>query len=340
MKIKEWNCRKVMLWRSLSSIAIAWLVDSLQTVCFNEEYYGICLASEERTNGEELERPYGPFLRAPSRNNPGLAGDRWLRGSSLESSDSNFGKNAGYDGEEVLPNGGENHSLSNKGKCVSQGLISINPTSHALPPLLPNMKENPLFKEGLAGDSHNKESDEDPGITILEQKRRRKNNYLEVNLNNPVLDYEPMHDDPKMGLQWALPYHENSPNSTWDSWDYNLLADLFNEEDHGQIMKIPLTAHGRRIECTGFMTRRVFTRSEVGFLKLNIDAAIFEDQGKAGLGLVIRNDLGSFVAARVVTVQGIVDPLLAETLGVREALSWIKSKFLEVQTIEMDALLV
>ncbi|CAI9760115.1 unnamed protein product [Fraxinus pennsylvanica] len=77
-----------------------------------------------------------------------------------------------------------------------------------------------------------------------------------------------------------------------------------------------------------------------GSLKLNIDASIFEDRGMARLGLVIRNDLGSFVAARVVTVRGIVDPLLAETLGVREALSWIKSKSLEVQTIEMDALLV
>ncbi|CAI9780999.1 unnamed protein product [Fraxinus pennsylvanica] len=68
--------------------------------------------------------------------------------------------------------------------------------------------------------------------------------------------------------------------------------------------------------------------------------AIFENKGKSRLGLVIRDDLGSFVAANVVPVQGIVDPLIAETLGVREALSWIKSKFSRVQTIEMDALLV
>ncbi|CAI9777302.1 unnamed protein product [Fraxinus pennsylvanica] len=40
------------------------------------------------------------FRIAPSRNNLGLAGDRWLRGSSLKSSDSNFGKNTDYDGEE------------------------------------------------------------------------------------------------------------------------------------------------------------------------------------------------------------------------------------------------
>ncbi|CAI9771522.1 unnamed protein product [Fraxinus pennsylvanica] len=77
-----------------------------------------------------------------------------------------------------------------------------------------------------------------------------------------------------------------------------------------------------------------------GSFKLNINAAIFENKRKSGLGLVIRDDLGSFVASRVVPVQGIVDPIITETLGVREALSWIKSKFFGVQTIEMDALLV
>ncbi|CAI9769874.1 unnamed protein product [Fraxinus pennsylvanica] len=30
-----------------------------------------------------------------------------------------------------------------------------------------------------------------------------------------------------------------------NSWDYNLLANLFNEVDRGQITKIPLTKHGR-----------------------------------------------------------------------------------------------
>ncbi|CAI9755784.1 unnamed protein product [Fraxinus pennsylvanica] len=78
----------------------------------------------------------------------------------------------------------------------------------------------------------------------------------------------------------------------------------------------------------------------VGYFKLNVDAAIFENQGKAGLGLVIRDELGSFVAARIVPVQGIVDPLIAEALGVREALSWIKSSSFEVRTVELDALMV
>ncbi|CAI9777924.1 unnamed protein product [Fraxinus pennsylvanica] len=77
-----------------------------------------------------------------------------------------------------------------------------------------------------------------------------------------------------------------------------------------------------------------------GSLKINIDAAIFENQERAGLGLVIRDDRGSFIAAKVIPVRGITDPLIAEVLGVREALSWLKVRFPEVQIIEMDALLV
>ncbi|CAI9754043.1 unnamed protein product [Fraxinus pennsylvanica] len=71
-----------------------------------------------------------------------------------------------------------------------------------------------------------------------------------------------------------------------------------------------------------------------GSFKLNIDAAIFENQRKAGLGVVIRNDLGSFIAAKVVSVQGIVDPLLAETLGVREAFLGLKLNFLRSKPLK------
>ncbi|KAL2487988.1 uncharacterized protein Fot_41280 [Forsythia ovata] len=77
-----------------------------------------------------------------------------------------------------------------------------------------------------------------------------------------------------------------------------------------------------------------------GSLNLNTDAAIFENQRKTGLGLVIRDYLGSFVATRVVPVQGIVDPLIAEALRVREGLSWIKSKFPEVRTMEVTILIL
>ncbi|KAL2499104.1 Uncharacterized protein Adt_24654 [Abeliophyllum distichum] len=152
--------------------------------------------------GEEIERPYGPFIRirAPSQINPGLASERWLRGSSVENSYSNFGKNADYRVEdEFAMQGGENHSFANKGKGVAQGSIPNNPIPGILPPMLLNMKENPLFKEGSSGDSLFKEKNDNLGITIMDQKRRRMDNYIEVNLNNLAIDYEPMHDDPKNG---------------------------------------------------------------------------------------------------------------------------------------------
>ncbi|KAL2480064.1 Uncharacterized protein Adt_33030 [Abeliophyllum distichum] len=95
--------------------------------------------------------------------------------------------------------GGENHSFVNKGKGVAQGSIPNNPIPGILPHMLPNMKENPLFKEGSSGDSLIKEKNDNLGITIMDQKRRGMDNHTEVNLNNPAIEYEPMHEDPKNG---------------------------------------------------------------------------------------------------------------------------------------------
>ncbi|CAI9782598.1 unnamed protein product [Fraxinus pennsylvanica] len=239
-----------------------------------EELY-MKLSIEDEEQGvelqEEVERPYGPFLRAPSRNIPGLTDERWLPGSLLERSDSKNGKSGAYNVEEELSmQGGRNQSSANKGKGVTQGLIPINPIPHALPPLMPNMKENPLFKEGPAGDSQNQESNDNLGITIMDQKRRRMDTFPGVNLNNLAIDYDPMHEDPKngatrlkdkdgnlysdkMAIQGIISeyFHDIFKSSVQsdqpgeNSWDYNLLADLFNEVDRGQITKIPLTAHGR-----------------------------------------------------------------------------------------------
>ncbi|CAI9756527.1 unnamed protein product [Fraxinus pennsylvanica] len=68
------------------------------------------------TKGEDIERPYGPSLRALLRNNLGLAGERWLRGLSLEDPKSNSRKGENHDMQEENPmKGGENLSAI-KGK--------------------------------------------------------------------------------------------------------------------------------------------------------------------------------------------------------------------------------
>ncbi|KAH9724860.1 putative reverse transcriptase/RNA-dependent DNA polymerase [Citrus sinensis] len=73
-----------------------------------------------------------------------------------------------------------------------------------------------------------------------------------------------------------------------------------------------------------------------GWLKCNVDAAIFKAQGKFGVGCVIRNSGGEFVTARCECFLGIFYSREAEALGIRESLSWVKRLQLPSVIIEMD----
>ena len=78
----------------------------------------------------------------------------------------------------------------------------------------------------------------------------------------------------------------------------------------------------------------------VGWLKCNVDAAIFKAHGKFSVGCVIRNSGGDFVTARCECFSRNFGSQEAETLGIREALSWIKRLQLPSVIIEMDNLQV
>ncbi|XP_074362740.1 uncharacterized protein LOC141703020 [Apium graveolens] len=54
--------------------------------------------------------------------------------------------------------------------------------------------------------------------------------------------------------------------------------------------------------------------------------------------MVIRNHLGSFVEGRTVVLSQAADALEAEVLGIREALSWVKSMDGRKVTVESDSL--
>ena len=55
-----------------------------------------------------------------------------------------------------------------------------------------------------------------------------------------------------------------------------------------------------------------------------IDAAIF-DQGYSGFGWVIRDDAWVLLAAKNGILSSVVDPLMAEAMSCRKALSWLKN---------------
>uniref|UniRef100_A0A803P924 Reverse transcriptase domain-containing protein n=1 Tax=Cannabis sativa TaxID=3483 RepID=A0A803P924_CANSA len=76
----------------------------------------------------------------------------------------------------------------------------------------------------------------------------------------------------------------------------------------------------------------------VSGIKLNVDAAIFEHSSKHGFGCVVRNTVGELVAAFAGLKFGRVSPELAEIMGVREALSWLKNHAHSHAIVETDSL--
>ena len=75
-------------------------------------------------------------------------------------------------------------------------------------------------------------------------------------------------------------------------------------------------------------------------LKCNIDATTLHLINKVGFGCIIRNANGDMIGAKNGTLSAPLDPLLAEALSCREALSWIKDLGLRDVCVESDALLL
>lgn len=59
-------------------------------------------------------------------------------------------------------------------------------------------------------------------------------------------------------------------------------------------------------------------------IKINVDAILFPEIRTHNFSCVARNSTGMVLEALTCCRAGIVDPEMAEALGVREALSWIK----------------
>lgn len=77
-----------------------------------------------------------------------------------------------------------------------------------------------------------------------------------------------------------------------------------------------------------------------GRLKLNVDAAIHAAENRTGYGFIVRDHRGHQVAAQSHSSLGLHQPAVAECVGVREALSWLKLQRLSHVDIETDSLVV
>ncbi|KAM6544465.1 hypothetical protein CsatB_008912 [Cannabis sativa] len=78
----------------------------------------------------------------------------------------------------------------------------------------------------------------------------------------------------------------------------------------------------------------------MGKIKITVDGAIFARDGKFGAAGVARDYQGRFVEGFTVLWVGQVDSALAELIGVKEALSWIKRKQWGPVEVETDSLVV
>lgn len=73
-------------------------------------------------------------------------------------------------------------------------------------------------------------------------------------------------------------------------------------------------------------------------IKINVDAALFHGEQKYGYGAVARDHNGMFLEAKVSGFAGSVNAEMAEALGFKEALSWIKMKQWQRVVLETDCI--
>ncbi|XP_074347512.1 uncharacterized protein LOC141686373 [Apium graveolens] len=73
-------------------------------------------------------------------------------------------------------------------------------------------------------------------------------------------------------------------------------------------------------------------------VKVTVDAAVFKEQNRYGVGMLARDDEGVVVHGRSDSYEGVVRPEFAEAIAVKEALSWVKCMAWQGVTMESDCL--
>lgn len=60
-----------------------------------------------------------------------------------------------------------------------------------------------------------------------------------------------------------------------------------------------------------------------GFVKCNVDGGFFEDSMETGIGMVLRDEVGEFIACRTVVHTGLMGVDEGEAWGVIDAIKWV-----------------
>lgn len=82
----------------------------------------------------------------------------------------------------------------------------------------------------------------------------------------------------------------------------------------------------------------IWVKPDVGWFKINVDAAVFEFDG--AVSAAVRNWNGLFMGGFVRRHQGVIDPTVLELLTIREALSWLKERNKSYYIVESYCLMV
>ena len=75
----------------------------------------------------------------------------------------------------------------------------------------------------------------------------------------------------------------------------------------------------------------------VGMLKCNVDVAFLPSYQQTGLGMILWNVEGQFVACATTIFNSLTEVREGEALGLHEALSWVKRLGYQQVVFELDA---
>lgn len=83
-----------------------------------------------------------------------------------------------------------------------------------------------------------------------------------------------------------------------------------------------------------------WVKPEKDEFKVSVDAAIFSESLKYGVGFIARNDKGEVMQGASKLFDGVIRPEHTEAIAVKEALSWVKEKDWRRVVINSDCLAV